>query len=113
MAKTIVNSGVAAQSDNVGRAVKFYRKLGIKPSLNYGDYAEFKIPGGTVLGLYKMGKKRVKHPSGGWQIMLRVKKIEQVMAALKRKGVRCSPVELLPGNAKLSWILDPDGNRLV
>jgi len=113
MAKVISDSWVAAQSDNIPRAVRFYAKLGLKPSMRMPSYAEFKAPGGTVIGVFKMGKKRVKKSAGGWQIMLRVKNIEKVIADLERKGIRCSPVEETPGGGMLSWCLDPDGNRLL
>lgn len=113
MAKVISDSWVAAESENIPRAVRFYAKLGFKPSRRMPSYVEFKAPGGTVLGLYSMGNKRAKRPSGGWQIMLRVKGIEKLTADLKRKGIRCNPVEPIPGGARLSWFLDPDGNRLV
>jgi len=73
---------------------------------------EFKSPGGTVFGLFKMGNKRVKRPNGGWQIMLRVKDIEKSVASLKRKGIRCNPIESM-GGGQLCFFLDPDGNRLV
>jgi predicted enzyme related to lactoylglutathione lyase len=113
MAKVIADSWVAAESRNIPRAVRFYKKLGLKPSVRMGSYVEFKLPGGTVIGLFSIGKKRVKRPVGGWQIMLRVKQIEKLMANLKRKGIRCHPIESPGGGAKLSWFLDPDGNRLV
>jgi len=113
MAKMIADSWVTAQSDNLPRAIRFYAKLGLKPSKRIrGHYVEFKAPGGTVLSFYQMGKQRVKRSSGGWQIMLRVKDIKAVEAGLKRGGVRCTPIAS-PGDARLSWFLDPDGNRLV
>lgn len=113
MAKMVADSWVAAESGNIPRAVRFYAKLGLKPSRRMGSYVEFKLPGGTVLGLYSIGTKRVKRPSGGWQIMLRVKDIKKLTADLKRKGIRCHPIESPGGGSRLSWFVDPDGNRLV
>ena len=113
MTKVIADSWVAAESKNIPRAVRFYAKLGLKPSVRMPSYVEFTIPGGMVIGLFSMGKKMVKKPGGGWQIMLRVKVIKKYTADLKRKGIRAIPVVPAPGGAMLSWFLDPDGNRLV
>lgn len=113
MAKGITDSWVVAQSNNIPRAVRFYAKLGLKPSVRMPNYVEFKAPGGTVLGFYTMGSRKVKKQSGGWQIMLRVRGIEKLTAGLKRKGIRTSPIEPAPGGSKLSWFSDPDGNRLT
>jgi len=114
MAKFIADSWVVAQSKNIPRAVRFYAKLGLKPSRRMSSYVEFKAPGGTVIGFYTMGRKKVKKPAGGWQIMIRVKNVGKVTAELRRKGIRCTPVvPEPPGGAKLSWFLDPDGNRLT
>ncbi len=117
MAKIISDSWVMAESKDINRAVKFYSKLGLKPSMRMPYYAEFKVPGGTVLGLHSMGKKadkrRGKSRDGGWGIMLRVKGIEKLVAGLKRKAIRCSPVRTAPGGAKFSSFTDPDGNRLL
>ncbi|HTP41231.1 MAG TPA: VOC family protein [Nitrospiria bacterium] len=114
MAKIIADSWVAAESKNVSRAAKFYQKLGLKPTRRMGrHYVEFKVPGGTVLGLYSMGRKRVPKPKGGWGIMLRVKQIEKRMAELKRKGIRCGRITSPGGDSKMAWFADPDGNRCV
>jgi predicted enzyme related to lactoylglutathione lyase len=113
MAKLISNSWVAAESKNIPRAVRFYAKLGLKPSVRMPSYAEFVVPGGTVIGLYSMGNKKVKKPAGGWQIMIRVKDMKKSTADLKRKGIRATPIPSPGGGAMLSWFLDPDGNRLV
>jgi hypothetical protein len=45
--------------------------------------------------------------------MLRVKDIKTFTADLKRKGIRCHPIESPGGGSELSWFVDPDGNRLV
>jgi predicted enzyme related to lactoylglutathione lyase len=114
MARMIADSWVAAESKNVPRAARFYQKLGLKPTRRMGrHYVEFKVPGGTVLGLYSMGRKRVPKPTGGWGIMLRVKRIEKRIAELKRKGIRCHRIESPGGGSKMSWFADPDGNRCV
>ena len=117
MAKMISDSWVMAESKNIKRSVGFYSKLGLKPSMQMPFYAEFNVPGGTALGLHSMGDKRGKkrggRPTGGWGIMLRVKGIQKVVAGLKRKGIRCSPVKTAPGGAMFSSFSDPDGNRLL
>jgi hypothetical protein len=59
MAKIVADSWVAAESGNISRAIRFYAKLGLKPSRRMGSYVEFKLPGGTVIGLFSIGKKRV------------------------------------------------------
>ncbi|MEW6324413.1 MAG: hypothetical protein AB1515_03395 [Nitrospirota bacterium] len=112
MAKAIVDSWVVAESGNIPRQVRFYRKLGLAPSRRMGSYVEFKVPGGTVLGFYSMNRKKVKKQSGGWEIMLRVKNLEKVTAELKRRGIACHPIKA-PGNAKLAWFVDPEGNNLT
>jgi predicted enzyme related to lactoylglutathione lyase len=113
MARRVTDSWVVAESRNIPRVVRFYAKLGLKPSVRLPSYVEFKAPGGTVLGFYTMGSKKVKKQSGGWQIMLRVNGVEKLTAELKRKGIRTSPIEPAPGGAKLTWFSDSDGNRLV
>jgi predicted enzyme related to lactoylglutathione lyase len=114
MARIIADSWVAAESKNVPQAARFYQKLGLKPTRRMGrNYVEFKVPGGTVLGLYSIGRKRVPKPTGGWGIMLRVKNIEKRIAELKRKGIRCRRIESPGGGSKMSWFADPDGNRCV
>lgn len=113
MAQMIADSWVAAESNNIPRTVRFYKKLGLKPTRRMDHYVEFKLPGGTVLGLYSMGRKRVTRPKGGWGIMVRVKHIEKLKADLKRKGIRCSQIESPGGGSKMAWFADPDGNRLV
>lgn len=117
MAKPVSDSWVMAESSDIKRSVAFYSKLGLKPSMRMPYYAEFKVPGGTVLGLHSMGKKKAaKGRAGqntGWGIMLRVKRIEKIAADLKRRGVRVSPVKQAPGGAYFSSLSDPDGNRLT
>jgi predicted enzyme related to lactoylglutathione lyase len=112
MAKLVSDSWVMADSRDIKRSTQFYAKLGLRPSINMPFYVEFKVPGGTVLGLHSMGKKKTRGP-GGWSIMIRVKGIRKVVAVLKRKKVRCSPVKKAPGRALFSSIKDPDGNRLT
>jgi len=114
MAKMIADSWVVAPSKNIPRMVRFYKKLGLKPSVRMSSYVEFKAPGGTVIGFYTMGGHKVKKQTGGWEIMLRVNSLEKVTAELKKKGIRCTPVKPEPpGGAKLAWFLDPDGNQLT
>jgi catechol 2,3-dioxygenase-like lactoylglutathione lyase family enzyme len=115
MAKVVSDSWVMGPSKNIKRSVSFYTKLGLKPSMRMPFYVEFKIPGGTALGLHSMGEKVEKKPGrgGGFGVMLRVKGIEKLAAGLRRKGIRCSPVRTAPGGAKFSSFSDPDGNRLT
>ena len=117
MAKAIVDSWVVAESKNIKRSIGFYSKLGFIPSRRMQDYVEFKIPGGTVLGLYSTSRGKSKKHGGsgaaGWGIMLRVKNIRKIMADLKRKRIRCAPAEPVPDGGFLSYFKDPDGNRLV
>jgi len=116
MAKVVSDSWVMAESGDIRRSVAFYSKLGFKPSMRMPYYAEFKVPGGTVLGLHSMGRAKTKRRGGGaagWGIMLRVKGIEKLTAGLKRKGVRCGVVRTAPGGARFSSFSDPDGNRLT
>src|SRR3972149_5229877 len=117
MAKVVLDSWVMAESKDIKRAVAFYSKLGLRPSMQMPFYVEFKVPGGTVLGLHSMGEKKTRKASGsrigGWGIMLRVKDIQKLAAGLKRRGIRCSPVKTAPGGAMFSKFSDPDGNRLT
>lgn len=117
MAKVISDSWVMAEARDIKRSVAFYAKLGLKPSMRMAFYAEFNVPGGTALGLHaaegRKGKKRAAGAAGGWSIMLRVRDIRKVVAALKRKKGRCSPVKTAPGGAYFSSFRDPDGNRLT
>ena len=98
MAKTVVDSWVMGPSKNIKRSVAFYAKIGLKPSMRMPFYVEFKIPGGTALGLHSMGSKvgEKKGRGGGFAIMLRVKGIEKLAASLRRKRIRCSPVRTAP-----------------
>ncbi|MBI3811674.1 MAG: VOC family protein [Nitrospirae bacterium] len=115
MAKVVSDSWVMGPSKNIKRSVAFYAKLGLKPSMQMPFYVEFNIPGGTALGLHSMGKKVEKNGGrgGGFGIMLRVKGIAKLAAGLKRKGIRCSPVKMAPGEAFFSSFKDPDGNRFT
>ena len=116
MGKIVSDSWVMAEARDIKRSVEFYARLGLKPSMRMPFYVEFKVPGGTVLGLHSMGKKTGKRRGGGdrdgWRIMLRVKGIRKIVAGLKRKKVRCSAVKMAPGGACFSSFKDPDGNRL-
>jgi predicted enzyme related to lactoylglutathione lyase len=117
VAKVVTDSWVMAESKDVTRSVAFYAKLGLRPSMRMPYYAEFKIPGGTVLGLHSMETARrtagSRSRSGGWSIMLRVKDIKKVTAGLRRRGVRCTAAVAAPGGALFSRVADPDGNRLT
>ncbi len=116
MAKVVSDSWVMAEAKNIPRSVAFYAKLGLKPTMQRPYYAELKVPGGTVLGLHSMGRTRgakQKAAAEGWRIMLRVPSIRTVVARLKRKKVRCTPVKQAPGGAYFSSLTDPDGNRLT
>ncbi len=117
MARVVSDSWVMAGVQDIKRSVGFYSKLGLKPSMRMPFYVEFNIPGGTVLGLHAVGTKKGKKRGGrnpaGWGIMLRVKDIKKVVAGLKRKRIRCSPVKMAPGGAYFSSFQDPDGNRLT
>jgi catechol 2,3-dioxygenase-like lactoylglutathione lyase family enzyme len=114
MAKVVSDSWVMGPSKNIKKSVAFYAKLGLKPSMRMPFYVEFKIPGGTALGLHSMKNFEKKQGrGGGFGIMLRVKGIEKLAAALRRKGVRCSQVRTAPGGAKFSSFSDPDGNTLT
>ena len=116
MAKVVSDSWVMAEARNIPRSVVFYAKLGFKPSMQRPYYAEFKVPGGTVLGLHSMGRThsaRRGSAADGWRIMLRVPSIRTVVARLKRNKVRCTQVKKAPGGAYFSSLTDPDGNRLT
>ncbi len=117
MAKIISDSWVMAESRDIKRSIEFYSKLGFKPTRRMPYYVEFKVPGGTVLGLHsaggRKGKRRGGSNPGGWGIMLRVKNIRKLVADLKRKRIRCTPAKMAPGGAYFSSFKDPDGNRLI
>jgi predicted enzyme related to lactoylglutathione lyase len=115
MAKVVSDSWVMAEAKHIPRSVAFYAKLGLKPSMQRPYYAEFNVPGGTVLGLHSMGRAqgaRQKN-AAGWRIMLRVPSIRTVVGRLKRQKVRCTAVKRAPGGAYFSSLTDPDGNRLT
>jgi predicted enzyme related to lactoylglutathione lyase len=118
--RMITDSWVMGPSRDITRSVSFYAKFGLKPSMRMSFYAEWKVPGGTVLGLHSEGKRRpaakrsaARKGMQGWGIMLRVKDIKKIVEDLKRKRVRCAPVKAAPGGALFSSISDPDGNRLT
>ncbi len=117
MGKVVSDSWVMAQSRDIKRSIEFYSRLDLKPSRRMPYYVEFRIPGGTVLGLHSAGKKKDRKRGGsnpgGWGIMLRVLNIRKVAGGLKRKKIRCSPVRTAPGGAYFSSFKDPDGNRLT
>jgi predicted enzyme related to lactoylglutathione lyase len=122
MAKVMIDSWVMAAVSNMKRATTFYQKLGLKPSMKRPYYMEYILPGGTALGLHVMSgpkRKRQGTRSGarreekGWEIMLRVENLERLVADLKRKRIECTPITHAPGGANVSYIFDPDGNRLV
>jgi catechol 2,3-dioxygenase-like lactoylglutathione lyase family enzyme len=106
MAKVIVDSWVMAEARDIKRSIEFYSKLGFKPTRRMPYYVEFKVPGGTVLGLHSAGKGKGKghgeKNTGGWGIMLRVGNIRKLVANLKRKRIRCTPAKMAPGGAYFS-----------
>ena len=55
--KVVADSWVMADAKDITRSVAFYAKLGLRPTMRMPFYAEFKVPGGTVLGLHSMGTK--------------------------------------------------------
>jgi len=118
--KLITNSWVMAGVKDMKKSVAFYAKLGLTPTMDVPYYVELSLPGGTVLGLHSVGAKegpnekiKKRLSDGGWGIMLRVKNLPNVVAALKLKRVRCSKITHAPGGADFSSIHDPDGNRLT
>lgn len=118
MAKIFIDSWVMAEAGDIKRSVDFYAKLGLEPSMRMPFYVEFKVPGGTVLGLHSMGKKKKKKKKvsvdpNRWRIMFRVQEIRSLVSALKRKKIICSPVKVAPGGALFSNFKDPDGNQLT
>ena len=115
MAKIVSDSWVMAEARDLKKSVAFYAKLGLKPAMRVPYYMEFKIPGGTVLGLHSAGGKKAHRggSEGGWAIMLRVKNIKKTVSSLKRKRVLCTPVKTAPGGAQFSSFHDPDRNRFL
>jgi predicted enzyme related to lactoylglutathione lyase len=117
MARMVTDSWVMAEVRDIKRAVAYYAKLGIRPTMRMPFYVELKLPGGTVLGLHsfggKKGKSKGRADKKGWGIMLRVRNLQQVLAGLKRKRIRSSRMKAAPGGALVSTLYDPDGNRLV
>ena len=117
MSNMITDSWVMAGVKNVKKSIEFYKKLGLKPAMASDFYAEFNLPGGTVLGLHtvegRKGPAKKKLSDGGWGIMVRVKDIKKMTAALKTKKIKFTAIKSAPGGADFSSINDPDGNRLI
>lgn len=102
---------------DVPKSILFYSKIGLKPAMASNFYAEFNLPGGTVIGLHTVEKKRggmkKKLSEGGWGIMIRVKNLKKLTSELKAKRIKFSKIKSAPGGADFSSINDPDGNRLT
>ena len=117
MSKIITDSWVMAGVSDVTKSIAFYKKLGLKPSMASNFYAEFDLPGGTVLGFHTVEKpvktKRKKLSDGGWGIMIRVKSLKRTTTRLAGQRIRFSKIRKAPGGANFSSIDDPDGNRLT
>ena len=117
MSKMITDSWVMAGVKNVKKSIEFYSKLGLKPAMASDFYAEFNLPGGTVLGLHtvesRKGPVKKKLSDGGWGIMIRVKDLKKMTAHLKEKRIKFSKIKSAPGGADFSSMNDPDGNRLT
>ena len=117
MSKIITDSWVMAGVSDVAKSIAFYKKLGLKPSMASDFYAEFNLPGGTVLGFHtverpkKTGRKKLS--DGGWGIMIRVKSLKRMTARFESQKIRFSKIRKAPGGANFSSIDDPDGNRLT
>ena len=113
----ITDSWVMAGVKNVKKSIEFYRKMGLKPTMASDFYAEFTLPGGTVLGLHTVehanGSAKKKLSDGGWGIMVRVKDLKKMTALLKEEKIKFSKIKSAPGGADFSSINDPDGNRLI
>lgn len=117
MSKLITDSWVMAGVKNVKKSIEFYKKLGLKPAMASDFYAEFNLPGGTVLGLHTVegqkGKAKKKLSDGGWGIMIRVKNLKKMTDKMKEVKIKFSRIKNAPGGADFSSINDPDGNRLI
>jgi catechol 2,3-dioxygenase-like lactoylglutathione lyase family enzyme len=117
MSNLITDSWVMAGVKNVKKSIEFYKKLGLKPAMASDFYAEFNLPGGTVLGLHTVegqkGKAKKKLSDGGWGIMIRVKDLIKMTAKMKESKIKFSRIKNAPGGADFSSVNDPDGNRLI
>jgi len=117
MAKIITDSWVMAGVKNIKKSIVFYSKIGLKPAMASDFYAEFNLPGGTVIGLHTLeiqkGRAKKKLSDGGWGIMIRVNDLKKMTSQLKRKKIKFSKIKNAPGGADFSSLNDPDGNRLI
>ncbi len=62
--------------------------------------------GGTVGTLRDTQDTKYRH------YCFEVENLEQVVAALEAKGVKCRPIAVGMDHSKQSWIKDPDGNDI-
>ncbi|MFI5304153.1 MAG: VOC family protein [Nitrospiria bacterium] len=117
MANIITDSWVMAGVKNINKSIVFYSKIGLKPAMASDFYAEFNLPGGTVIGLHTLerqkGRAKKKLSDGGWGIMIRVNDLKKMTNQLKRKKIKFSKIKNAPGGADFSSLNDPDGNRLI
>ncbi|MHB8482519.1 MAG: VOC family protein [Nitrospiria bacterium] len=118
MSKMITDSWVMAGVKNVKKSIEFYSTLGLKPAMASDFYAEFNLPGGTVLGLHTVESRKGKPvkkklSDGGWGVMIRVKDLKKMTTHLKGEKIKFSKIKSAPGGADFSSVNDPDGNRLI
>lgn len=100
---------VAYQVRDLDRAVEFYRDmLGLKLESRWQNvYAEFDVAG-TAFGL--LAGQEPAHASG--VVAFNVPNMDQAVAELEQKGVKCHHVEDTPV-CRMGSFTDPDGNDFM
>jgi predicted enzyme related to lactoylglutathione lyase len=101
---------------NVKKARPFYKgALGLK-ELDYNEeqqYAMYKLPGGTLLGIHKQGKGEPGREAGTVSgVYFKVADVRKAAASIAKKGgkVTDKPVKKPWGDWNAT-IADPDGNE--
>lgn len=101
--------------NDLENAVEFYGgTLGLNVTMHApGHFAMIDAGGGFLIGLHPAGKGPTPGAKGGMQVGLTVTRpIQEVVDALKARGVSFSTPVIDDGPVKLAFFEDPDGNDL-
>jgi predicted enzyme related to lactoylglutathione lyase len=125
--RVLANAEVAAivPVSEIDRAVEFYGNvLGLEVQARREDLpenreAEFRAANGTLLAYESVGAGQSRHTVAGF----RVQDIDEVVAALRERGVAFEEYDLpnlktengiaSVGDVRAAWCRDPDGNILA
>ncbi len=103
---------------DLARSLEFYTKVGYEfvgdvPETPFGRLTMLKLPGDEFVSL-----ELVHKPGGGpvgpgpHHMVVQVEDIEATAAELAGRGLAVEPIAGEVGDTRVTWLTDPDGNRV-